>query len=233
MGYDFLVEYRSGKLNTVADALSRKEEEVELKAISFPVASWLEVLKEEHQNDKAIQEKLQQLKQGLLDLTRFTEHNGLLFYKGRFYLDSNSSLKDKILQELHNSPIGGHSVGCAVRVAVMAWKQILSNRSTLSTLHAVPGFTRFFSKSSPYIDVVAVKVGIPEFLNGVGRGIETHVTKLETEIGDFQKLLVTRTLKLKKLGIPCKHRKLILKYSHKYRLGLWRPRAEPVKSQSA
>ncbi|KAF8404533.1 hypothetical protein HHK36_009419 [Tetracentron sinense] len=109
MRYDFLVEYRSGKLNTVADALSHKEEDGELKAISFPVASWLEVLKEEHQNDKAIQEKLQQLKQGLLDLTRFTEHNGLLFYKGRFYLDSNSSLKDKILQELHSSPIGGHS----------------------------------------------------------------------------------------------------------------------------
>ena len=50
-----------------------------------------------------------------------------------------------------------------------------------------------------------MKVGIPEFLKGVGNGVETHVQKLETEIGDFQKLLVTRTLKLKKLEIPCKH----------------------------
>lgn len=50
-----------------------------------------------------------------------------------------------------------------------------------------------------------MKVGIPEFLNGVGKGVETHVEKLESEIGDIQKLLVTRTLKLKKLGIPCKH----------------------------
>lgn len=50
-----------------------------------------------------------------------------------------------------------------------------------------------------------MKVGIPEFLNGVGHGVESHVAKLESEIGDFQKLLVTRTLKLKKLGIPCKH----------------------------
>jgi len=48
-----------------------------------------------------------------------------------------------------------------------------------------------------------VKVGIPEFLNGIGKGVEAHVTKLESEIGDFHKLLVTRTLKLKKLGIPC------------------------------
>jgi hypothetical protein len=48
------------------------------------------------------------------------------------------------------------------------------------------------------------KVGIPEFLNGIGNGVEAHVAKLESEIGDFQKLLVTRTLRLKKLGIPVK-----------------------------
>ncbi|MQL83356.1 hypothetical protein Taro_015826 [Colocasia esculenta] len=53
--------------------------------------------------------------------------------------------------------------------------------------------------------MVAVKVGIPEFLFGVGKGVETHVAKLESEIGDLNKLLVTRTLRLKKLGIPCKH----------------------------
>ncbi|KAK6915688.1 IGR protein motif [Dillenia turbinata] len=108
----------------------------------------------------------------------------------------------------------------------MAWKQMISlNRMGLSTWpELVPGAVRFFSKSaSPYI----VKVGIPEFLTGVGKGVETHTEKLEKDIGDFQKLLMTRTLKLKKLGIPCKHRKLILKYTHKYRLGLWRPRAEP------
>ncbi|KAK3170504.1 hypothetical protein Dsin_000094, partial [Dipteronia sinensis] len=72
-------------------------------------------------------------------------------------------------------------------------------------------------------------VRIPEFLNGIGKGVETHVPKLEFEIGDFQRLLVTRTLKLKKLGIACKH--LILKYTHhKYRLGLWRLGAAPVKA---
>ncbi|GAV68682.1 SAM_1 domain-containing protein/IGR domain-containing protein, partial [Cephalotus follicularis] len=76
----------------------------------------------------------------------------------------------------------------------------------------------------------AVKVGVPEFLNGIGRGVETHVPKLESEIGDMHKLLVTRTLKLKKLGIPCKHRKLILNYAHKYRVGIWRPRAELMKA---
>lgn len=74
-----------------------------------------------------------------------------------------------------------------------------------------------------------MKVGIPEFLHGIGQGVEAHVEKLESEFGDLQKLLVTRTLRLKKLEIPCKHRKLILKHAHKYRVGLWRPRADQVK----
>ncbi|KAK4743552.1 hypothetical protein SAY87_001553 [Trapa incisa] len=117
----------------------------------------------------------------------------------------------------------------------MAWRQILFGRRLVSACHPshnqslsslASQFSRFFSSSAPY----AVKVGIPEFLQGIGGGVETHVAKLETEIGDFSRLLVTRTLKLKKLGIPCKHRKLILKYTHKYRLGLWRPRAEPLKA---
>ncbi|TKY52315.1 IGR protein motif [Spatholobus suberectus] len=111
----------------------------------------------------------------------------------------------------------------------MAWLQLQriitkGGAHSISPLpHSAP-YSRFFSKSSPYV----VKVGIPEFLNGIGKGVESHVAKLESEIGDFQKLLVTRTLKLKKLGIPCKHRKLILKYTHKYRLGLWRPRVESI-----
>ncbi|KAG2242188.1 hypothetical protein Bca52824_055301 [Brassica carinata] len=61
---------------------------------------------------------------------------------------------------------------------------------------------------------------VPEFLSGIGRGVETHIPKLETAIGDLLKLLVARTLNIK----------LILKYSHKYRLGLWRPRADAIKA---
>ncbi|KAF8689458.1 hypothetical protein HU200_041780 [Digitaria exilis] len=74
------------------------------------------------------------------------------------------------------------------------------------------------------------KVGVVEFLNGVGKGVETHAAKVEEAVGgDLQRLLEARTLWLKKLGIPCKHRKLILSFAHKYRLGLWKPRAEPMK----
>ncbi|KAJ9186014.1 hypothetical protein P3X46_005572 [Hevea brasiliensis] len=111
----------------------------------------------------------------------------------------------------------------------MAWRRMINNTRAFSIPHenSTPGFSRFFSKCPAYI----VKVGIPEFLNGIGKGVEAHAAKLESEIGDLQKLLVTRTLKLKKIGIPCQHRKLILNHAHKYRLGLWRPRADLVKAK--
>jgi hypothetical protein len=43
-------------------------------------------------------------------------------------------------------------------------------------------------------------------LNSVGKGVEAHAAKLEEAVGsDIQRLLEARTLRLKKLGIPCKH----------------------------
>ncbi|KAJ3691875.1 hypothetical protein LUZ61_000032 [Rhynchospora tenuis] len=90
------------------------------------------------------------------------------------------------------------------------------------------GGARSFHASTQKQYQYEVKVGIAEFLRGIGRGVEGHVAKLEAEVGgDLHKLLQTRTLRLKKLDIPCKHRKLILSYAHKYRLGLWRPPALP------
>ncbi|GAU26119.1 hypothetical protein TSUD_225820 [Trifolium subterraneum] len=83
------------------------------------------------------------------------------------------------------------------------WLQLqrVIRNGSVNLISTLPHSSRSFSKSTPYV----VKVGIPEFLNGIGKGVESHVAKLDSEIGDFQKLLVTRTLKLKKLGVPCKH----------------------------
>ncbi|KAL5996507.1 hypothetical protein ACLOJK_026587 [Asimina triloba] len=90
-------------------------------------------------------------------------------------------------------------------------KQIQNNSSGIMSQIA-----RLFSSKSnpPYI----VKAGIPEFLTSVGRGVESHIPKLEEEIGELHKLLVTRTLRLKKLGIPCKHSLLPAVYEFRIRL---------------
>ncbi|GJM94532.1 hypothetical protein PR202_ga11183 [Eleusine coracana subsp. coracana] len=60
---------------------------------------------------------------------------------------------------------------------------------------------RFFH-AQPY----QAKVGVVEFLNGIGKGVETHAAKIEEAVGgNLQRLLETRTLRFKKLGVPCNH----------------------------
>ncbi|VAI01650.1 unnamed protein product [Triticum turgidum subsp. durum] len=65
-----------------------------------------------------------------------------------------------------------------------------------------------------YAQPYQAKVGVVEFLNGVGKGVEMHAAKLEEAVGgDLQRLLETRTLRLKKLGVPCKHWKELLLFA--------------------
>ncbi|KAM0954521.1 putative IGR protein [Dioscorea sansibarensis] len=114
----------------------------------------------------------------------------------------------------------------------LSWRRLIAGAGGASTRSSMM-LCRPSSAGAHHQPRYIEKVGIPEFLKGIGNGVETHTAKLETEIGDIEKLLVTRTLRLKKLGIPCKHRKLILSYAQKYRLGLWRPRADLPKPQAA
>ena len=49
MGFDYEIEYRPGRENVVADALSRLHRE--LTAISCPQPTWLTMVRREAQND--------------------------------------------------------------------------------------------------------------------------------------------------------------------------------------
>eukprot|EP01018_Ginkgo_biloba_P007695 Gb_12725 [translate_table: standard] len=60
---------------------------------------------------------------------------------------------------------------------------------------------RSFSKRTRYLE----EVGLVDFLKAIGNGVEAHAEKLAADLGDLDQLLITRTLKLKKLGIPCQH----------------------------
>jgi hypothetical protein len=111
LGYDFEIVYKKGKQNVVADALSRKDEDVEafLYAISIIQPDWIIEARDEWKNDEKVWTLIQRLQQDSSASDTFTWKNDSLWYKYRLYLCKNSQLKQKVLLELHTSPVGGHS----------------------------------------------------------------------------------------------------------------------------
>ena len=111
LGYDFEIIYKKWKLNVVADALSRKNEEVEalLCAISIIQPDWITEARDEWKKDNDVWTLIQKLQQDPSTSDTFSWKNDSLWYKDRLYLCKNSQVKQKILLELHTSPLGGHS----------------------------------------------------------------------------------------------------------------------------
>ena len=122
LGYLFIVEYKKGNENKVADALSRRSDSVtvaqsdasadfssSLCLISFPCLSWIDELKASYQSDPSMLSLLQKLQVNSIKPKFFSLHNGLNLFKGRVYLSSSCGLKPKVLQLVHDSPLGGHS----------------------------------------------------------------------------------------------------------------------------
>jgi hypothetical protein len=111
LGYDFEIIYKKGKQNVVADALSRKDEDVEafLCAISIIQPDWIIEARDEWKNDEKVWTLIERLQQDSGASDTFTWKNDSLWYKDRLYLCNNSQLKQKVLLELHTSPVGGHS----------------------------------------------------------------------------------------------------------------------------
>jgi len=111
LGYDFEIVYKKGKKNVVADALSRKDEEVDafLYAISIIKPDWIIEARDGWKNDEKVWNLIQRLLQDSSSSDTFTWKNDSLWYKDHLYLCKNSQLKQKVLLELHTSPVGGHS----------------------------------------------------------------------------------------------------------------------------
>jgi hypothetical protein len=110
LGYDFEIIYKKGKKNVVADALSRKDGDVEafLCVILIIQPNWIIEERDEWKNFEKVWTLIQRLQQDSNASDTFTWKNDSLWYKDCLYLCKNSQLKQKVVLELHTSPVGGH-----------------------------------------------------------------------------------------------------------------------------
>jgi hypothetical protein len=115
MGYDFIIEYKRGTENRVADALSRQFDpltgspELTLSLISFPTPTWVEELKASYAQDQVAHSILLNFQQNQPGPKGFSVQRGLLLKKGQLWLVKNSPFQRQVLEFIDSNPTAGHS----------------------------------------------------------------------------------------------------------------------------
>ena len=96
--------HKKGKENVVADALSKKDEDITSYSISVAIPKWLDGIRSKYAEDLETSTIINNSNHD----PKFEWKNDILWYKGRIYLNSNSKFKVKVMKESHNSPAAGH-----------------------------------------------------------------------------------------------------------------------------
>ncbi|KAH9649714.1 hypothetical protein KPL70_026087 [Citrus sinensis] len=117
LGYHFRIEYKPSCTNLAADALSRIHDEAGevtptvtascLPFLSRPSFKLLATLTLENSTLPEMINLHQQFAAGSLSRD-YSLHNGVLFYRNRYYISPSSSLKAVLLAEFHSTPLAGH-----------------------------------------------------------------------------------------------------------------------------
>ena len=108
LGYDFDIVYKPGLENRAADALSRLHQDISLAVLSVPSLISLPDLQTHVLADPSLAKIVQELSEGR-HTGGYSLSHGCLKFKGRMAVPSSSPFIPLILQEYHNTALGGHS----------------------------------------------------------------------------------------------------------------------------
>lgn len=102
LGFDFFVEYRPGRLNTVADALSRRDEDINVSfALSAPHFSLLDAVRKAASSEPALVALHDQITAGELGAP-WELVDGLVPFNRRIYIPSDSTILWDVLVAAHD-----------------------------------------------------------------------------------------------------------------------------------
>lgn len=108
LGLQYRIIYKKGVENNVNDTLSRRPHpERHLFALSSVVPAWLQEVESGYQDDLEASKLL--TSHAMAKCSPYCLQDGLIRYKGRLWLGSNSTQQTKVLAALHSSALGGHS----------------------------------------------------------------------------------------------------------------------------
>ena len=109
--FDFEIKHIKGKENKVADALSRKVQEMHVASLSICQLDLRQQIVSHATGDELYEQVKDKLQQQSLE-KRYEgyklEEDGLLTYKGRIYIPNVASMRRVVMDEIHQTPYSGH-----------------------------------------------------------------------------------------------------------------------------
>ena len=109
LGYNFTIEYKKGKENKVADALSRAKHMISALVATATSPTWAKEVMKSYQNDSKIKEIIAETTMNKSKSTAYSFNNGILRFHNKIVVGSATTLTQEILQIFHSSELGGHS----------------------------------------------------------------------------------------------------------------------------
>lgn len=110
LGLNYTIEYKPGKENRAADALSRlpgKEEMRELQ-LTAPLTIDKEELALQVAQDEVLQQIIRFVQEGAEGTEGYSVKEGLLLKDNRLVISAKSPFIPNLLKQFHNSSVGGH-----------------------------------------------------------------------------------------------------------------------------
>ena len=111
LGLSYEIQYKKGRENVVADALSRRasSEEGDCTALVCVIPEWIQEVIGSYKGDTQTQDLIRQLLLAPDSQPDFTYQDGVVRYKGRILVGSEGNVRRKIIAAVHDSQLGGHS----------------------------------------------------------------------------------------------------------------------------
>lgn len=111
LGFDYEIIYTPSRAKHVADALSRSQGKSDaiLAAISMCQLVLLEQLQQFYADHAVGRALISKFIDSAGDMTQFSVQLGIIYFRGRIFIPSETNLRKLLFEEYHASPGGGHS----------------------------------------------------------------------------------------------------------------------------
>lgn len=110
LGFDYMIQYKTGSSNAVADALSRTNSGSSgaLLLLSVPHPDFMDDLRRTLNSSTEFQTLISKVRSQLEDHSEYRIHNKLLFFRNRIWINHDNPYIPTLMLEFHATPLGGH-----------------------------------------------------------------------------------------------------------------------------